>query len=121
MADDLRERIRQGEYPPGAALPSEAHLVQAYGLGRTTVRRAIAALRADGAVVVRHGYPTRVPEPIEPEEITAESGSRVSTRMPTPDERAEFGMPDGVPMLVVTPPDGLPMAYPGHQYAVLIE
>jgi DNA-binding FadR family transcriptional regulator len=120
LADALRERIALGEYPPGAVLPSESQLVQSYGLGRTTVRRAIAALRADGLVVVQHGYGTRVPEPADVQELTVESGSAVSTRMPTPQERSTFDLPDGVPVLVVTGPDGLAEVYPGNGYVVRV-
>ncbi|WP_030488208.1 GntR family transcriptional regulator [Micromonospora chokoriensis] len=121
LADDLRARIGSGEFAPGAALPSEAQLGQQYGLGRTTVRRAVAALRAEGVVVVQHGYGMRVPVPAEPQIVRPEPGSVVSTRMPTPAERAAFGMADGVPVLVITGPDGLPEAYPGDQVVVPVD
>lgn len=51
----LRERIRRGEFPVGARLPSEAQLAAAQGVSRTVVREAIAALRADGLVQPRQG------------------------------------------------------------------
>ncbi|MFG3709235.1 GntR family transcriptional regulator [Micromonospora sp. NPDC047670] len=116
LADAIRDRIARGAYPPGSRLPSETHLGQEFGLGRTTVRRAVAALRADGLVLVRHGWGTQVrPHPAK-QEVAGEPGTRVSARMPTPDERALFGIPDGTPMLVVTGPDGLQDAYPADQY-----
>lgn len=118
LADALRQRIAAGEWPPGARLPSETHLVQEYGLGRTTVRRAIASLRGQGVVEVQHGWGTRVPVARESERVTAESGSVITTRMPTPEERAVFDVADGVPMLVITGPDGLADAYPGDRVEI---
>jgi DNA-binding FadR family transcriptional regulator len=118
LAADLRRRIASGELAPGADLPSEVRLSQEYGVGRATVRRAIAELRSDGLVDVVHGYGTRVRGPVERAEVTAEADSVISTRMPTPAERAAFAMADGVPMLVVTGPDGLQEAYPGDEVVV---
>lgn len=118
LADDLRRRVVTGEWRPGARLPSETRLMQETGAGRTTVRRAIAALRAEGVVEVLHGWGTRVPERREPESVHAGPGSVITTRMPTPQERATFRVPDGVPMLVVTGPDGLADAYPGDRVRV---
>jgi DNA-binding GntR family transcriptional regulator len=121
LADGLRARIAAGEWPPGARLPSESYLVQEYGLGRTTVRRAVAALRAAGVVEVIHGWGMRVPPPRERQPAPVEPGSEVSVRMPTPAERAEFALPEGVPVLVVTGPDGLAEVYPGDRFVVRID
>lgn len=52
LAEILRARIARGDWQPGRAIPSEARLVQEYGLARSTVRRAIAALAEDGVVMV---------------------------------------------------------------------
>lgn len=51
----LREKIATGRYPAGSRLPSERDLCQAFGLSRTTVRRAISRLVADGWITARHG------------------------------------------------------------------
>ena len=120
LADALRARITAGEWPPGARLPSETHLGQEYSLGRTTVRRAVASLRAAGVVEVLHGWGMRVPPPREVEVVHAETGSRVSVRMPTPVERSTWALPDGVAMIVVTGPDGIPDAYPGDRTEIEI-
>ncbi|PZG07929.1 GntR family transcriptional regulator [Micromonospora craterilacus] len=119
LADLLRARIAAGEWPPGARLPSETDLVQQYELGRTTVRRAISSLRSAGVVEVIHGWGMRVPAPREMERVVAESGSIITIRMPTPMERATWEMPDGVGMIVVTGPDGVPYAYPGDRTEVV--
>ncbi len=55
VSGDLRQSIQSGEFKPGAKLPSEARLTEAFGVSRTVVREAIAALRADGLVEARQG------------------------------------------------------------------
>ncbi|MFJ8750454.1 GntR family transcriptional regulator [Streptomyces sp. NPDC102441] len=52
LAEILRLRIARGDWAAGRAIPSETQLVQEYGLARSTVRRAIAVLVADGIVFV---------------------------------------------------------------------
>ncbi|GHA17935.1 GntR family transcriptional regulator [Streptomyces echinoruber] len=55
VAAAIREAILSGEFAPGSLLPSEAQLMTRYGVSRPTVRNAIAALRAEGLIDVRHG------------------------------------------------------------------
>lgn len=55
LADTLRSRLARGDFKPGDRLPSEAHLSETYGVSRTVIREAIAALRADGLVEPRQG------------------------------------------------------------------
>jgi DNA-binding GntR family transcriptional regulator len=55
LADDLAERIRRGEYPVGARLPSEAELAEIYGVAKMTVRRALDVLRQQGTIRTLHG------------------------------------------------------------------
>lgn len=50
LAGILRARIQRGDWAPGRPIPSESGLVQQYGLARSTVRRAVAALVEDGLV-----------------------------------------------------------------------
>ncbi|GIJ22370.1 GntR family transcriptional regulator [Micromonospora lutea] len=52
LAGILAARIRRGDWQPNRAIPSEAHLVQEYGLARATVRRAIAVLVDQGVLFV---------------------------------------------------------------------
>lgn len=61
----LRESIVGGQFQAGDKLPSEAGLTREYGVSRTVVREAIASLRADGLVDVRHGVGVFVREPTE--------------------------------------------------------
>lgn len=51
LAAILRARIESGELPPDRAIPAEARLVDMYGVGRDTVRRALQVLREEGAVI----------------------------------------------------------------------
>lgn len=55
VADQLREEIIAGEYPPGQALPSESVLAEQYGLNRTTINKAVRLLATQGLVTVEHG------------------------------------------------------------------
>ncbi|MET7480681.1 GntR family transcriptional regulator [Streptomyces sp. NPDC005648] len=55
VAAAIREVILSGEFAPDSLLPSEAQLMTRYGVSRPTVRNAIAALRAEGLIDVRHG------------------------------------------------------------------
>ncbi len=50
IAGWLCERIESGELKEGAPVPSEKELMDAFGVARTTVRRAVAYLR-DQAVI----------------------------------------------------------------------
>jgi DNA-binding GntR family transcriptional regulator len=50
IADDLTERIRSGEYPPGSRLPSTAQLAELYSVNRSTVVRAAGLLHDRGLV-----------------------------------------------------------------------
>ncbi|MDP2778803.1 FadR/GntR family transcriptional regulator [Devosia sp.] len=51
----LRKRISEGEYEAGGKLPTENQMTAIFGVSRTVVREAIAALSADGLVQSRQG------------------------------------------------------------------
>jgi len=61
IADALRSAIADGTYPAGATIPRELDLATRYGVTRSTVRRAVATLRAEGLVtpVKRRGTVVR--------------------------------------------------------------
>lgn len=63
VTDALSGQIGTGHYKPGDRLPSEAQLTQEFGVSRTVVREAIAALRSGGLVEARHGIGVFVLEP----------------------------------------------------------
>lgn len=60
LAADLRRRISEREWPPGAKLPTEKDLAAASGLSLTTVRRALDELVEQGLVRRRQGSGTFV-------------------------------------------------------------
>ncbi|MFF7995085.1 GntR family transcriptional regulator [Kitasatospora xanthocidica] len=55
IADSIRADITSGVLPPGAQVPSESELVARFGTSAQTVRKAIAALKAEGLVEGQRG------------------------------------------------------------------
>lgn len=55
IADSLREQIRVGDLPVGAAVPSESQLCRRWNASRGPVRQALAALRAEGVIAGGRG------------------------------------------------------------------
>ncbi len=115
LADLLRDRIRTGTLAPGDPLPSELRLAQEYGLSRTTVRQAIAVLRAEGLIVVDRPRGTFVRPDAPVERIALRRGDVVGARMPTDHERRSLHLPDGIPVLVVTAADGAEEVHPADR------
>lgn len=66
IANDLREKIDHGEFPPGSLLPSESALMDQYRVAHATVRRALVELRIEGLVYPQHGRGVVVLDPPEP-------------------------------------------------------
>jgi GntR family transcriptional regulator len=56
----LKAEIRDGGYPPGARLPTEAELCRRFGVSRATVRSAVKELDVLGLVHTQHGVGTFV-------------------------------------------------------------
>ena len=50
VADILRRRILTGRLAPDDRLPSEAEIIELYGVGRKTARSAVKVLRDEGLV-----------------------------------------------------------------------
>ncbi|UYO01373.1 MAG: FadR family transcriptional regulator [Devosia sp.] len=55
VVETLRKRLVAGEFEPGTKLPTESQLSTHFGVSRTVVREAMAALAADGMVQPRQG------------------------------------------------------------------
>jgi GntR family transcriptional regulator len=62
IADDLTTKIRDGELPPGAALPPQRELSAAYGVTLATLRQALRRLEDDGLLSQQPGRGTFVTE-----------------------------------------------------------
>lgn len=60
IAQQIEGLIHDGEYKPGARLPSEREFSQMFGVSRPSVREAMIALEAAGLVEVRSGNGTYV-------------------------------------------------------------
>ena len=60
VVDGLAGRIRDGTLASGEKLPTEAAIMEEFGVSRTVVREAISRLQAAGLVATRHGVGTFV-------------------------------------------------------------
>ena len=102
LATVLRERIRSGDLPPNRRMPSEKDLHDEFGLARETIRRALAVLRAEGLVEVRHGHGTFVVEAPPSIELgpgdSVTSSAAVTVRRATGDEET---YPAGTTLVVM--------------------
>ncbi len=66
LASSLRSRINDGEWAPGAQLPTIKALAEQYEVAAVTVREALGVLAADGLVVSSRGRGTFVTEDARP-------------------------------------------------------
>lgn len=127
IKSNILQRIRSGEWRPGATIPGEIELAAAYGCARMTVNRAIRELADEGVLERRRRAGTRV-APFtghsalleipridrEIERLGASVGYRLLSRrlQPAQAEMAErFEVGEGTPLLSVTClhlADGLP-------------
>jgi GntR family transcriptional regulator len=55
VVDEIKRRIDSGEYPAGSLLPSEHQLVDAFGVSRPTIVKALTLLRQDGWIDTQQG------------------------------------------------------------------
>src|SRR5258705_13126306 len=60
IVKELTGEIRRGALRPGDKLPTEAQVVERFGVSRTVVREALSRLQASGLVETRHGVGTFV-------------------------------------------------------------
>ncbi|MGC4770821.1 winged helix-turn-helix domain-containing protein [Micromonospora sp. DT44] len=116
LADLLRAQITSGQLKAGDRLPSERDLSQTYDVSAITARAAVQQLRNEGLAEAVRGRGVVVRTPVEVEQVMVEVGAWVSARNPTPAERRTYGVPEGVPLLVVTHPDGLQDLYAAHRH-----
>ncbi|MEV7090659.1 GntR family transcriptional regulator [Streptomyces sp. NPDC093085] len=97
VSESLREKLRNGKITE--ALPSQAALVSEYGVSRSTIERALAALRAEGVIESVQGAGwfvagtgDRRPLVEKVTDLLRADGVRVGDRFPTEKELCErFG------------------------------
>lgn len=66
VTDDLRRRIRAGEFPPGTKLPSRAELCKEYDVSDIVIGAAMRALKSEGLTEPLPGIGTFVADPLPP-------------------------------------------------------
>jgi GntR family transcriptional repressor for pyruvate dehydrogenase complex len=83
VAEALREKLAGGDIAPGTQLPTESSLTREYGVSRTVIREALAALAADGLVEARQGAGVFAVRQLGSAfgSLAAEMGSRVSSAL----------------------------------------
>lgn len=78
VADDLRAKISDGQYPAGTRLPTKPHLMEHYGVALGTLDKAIEVLRKAGLVETRQGSGMYArepkPEPAEDDTLKEQVG-----------------------------------------------
>jgi DNA-binding FadR family transcriptional regulator len=60
VTEELVQRIVRGQHPPGASLPPEPALCEAFSVSRTVIREAVKLLQEKGLVQIRQGAGTVV-------------------------------------------------------------
>jgi DNA-binding GntR family transcriptional regulator len=120
LADLVRSEIDAGRYVAGQRLPAETDLAQQHGISRDSVRKAMAVLRSEGRIVTRlRGSYVR--DRGEITTVGVVSGATIEARMPTPDERRQFGIAEGTPVLVVTVAGREPDVYPADSTVLRVK
>ena len=66
VVEQLLDRIRAGDFPPGSRLPTERDLGELFGVSRGVIREAIKVLITIGAVESRQGSGTYVADDLSP-------------------------------------------------------
>lgn len=99
IADTLRARLTNGDPPPGALMPSEAALCAEYGVVRNTVRRALAALEAEGLIETLPGRGRIVRPPGQPPTVggSLPQYRRIATELRAAIEHGDLRSGDALP------------------------
>jgi GntR family transcriptional regulator len=125
LAEHLRGQIISGQWQPGERVPAVATLVRQYEVSSEVAEMALAQLKREGWTEAHRGRGTRVrrrpdvvvrdmtrPDPAV-EGIKARLAAQgspvdeggvvesVRTKLPTPEEALQLGVPSGLPVLVV--------------------
>ena len=66
IAQQIKEMIVQGQLKMGDKLPSTKELSERFGVGRSTMREALSALKAMGLIEIRQGGACRVIRKLPP-------------------------------------------------------
>ncbi|MDA0562862.1 GntR family transcriptional regulator [Streptomonospora sp. S1-112] len=80
IADELRQAIRAGTYPPGAQLPSSLDIARRYRVGDRTGRAVLRQLVHEGIAEARQGHGTYVTQ-VPPEAARARRRTHSARRL----------------------------------------
>jgi len=120
LVDEIRAAVQSGDLCPGQRLMTEPEYVHEYGISRESVRKAMAALRAEGLIITtKQG--SRVRPHVDVAKVLISRDTQVSTRMPTQQERRSLGIPEGIPVFVVQRPDAEPEILAGDRTTLVVE
>jgi GntR family transcriptional regulator len=119
VADLIREEIAGGRFAPGTALPGDRILAEAYGIGLDTVRDALRELRHQGVVAWRDGV-TLVRATNQHHPITLRPGDEAIARMPSPAERRDLALDDGVPVIEIRCAGRLQVVHDASEVALTV-
>jgi len=89
IAEHIELMVLSGETPAGTKLPSERDLMERFGVGRSTVREALFALKKRGLLAVNGGARARVTSP-DPRLVLGEFNPVVRRMLASPDGVRHF-------------------------------
>lgn len=78
--------------------------MQQYELGRVAVRQALGVLRSEGLIVTVKREGSYVRPQVPAERVAVQRSAEITARMPSPEERKELDIPEGVPVFVINQP-----------------
>jgi DNA-binding GntR family transcriptional regulator len=105
IAEEIAERIRSGQLRPRRPIPSESQIMNEHGVSRDTARRAVRHLRDKLRLIYTvpmRGSFVRAEGDTDDVTIVVDQEVLVDARLATPVEQAEMGLPERVPVVVVT-------------------
>lgn len=76
LREVIRNKIEEGEYPPGTAIPSENQLAETYGISKLSVRSALQALEYEGILTSIQGKGVYVNGPKDIRDLESMGGYR---------------------------------------------
>jgi GntR family transcriptional repressor for pyruvate dehydrogenase complex len=90
VIEQILSSIEDGSLEAGERLPSEAKLAELTGVGRTSVREALAALRLMGVVETRVGDGSYVRESAERGRLLSQAGSEIADAISASEEAIQL-------------------------------
>jgi DNA-binding GntR family transcriptional regulator len=106
LARIIRDMIISGELAVGAQIPSGAQMRREWGVNRLTGAMAVEELRKAGLVATKPGVGTFVAATPVRQVVHLRPGDRVTSRMPSEEERVELRTGHLTPVLIITRADG---------------